>query len=453
MWRTSVAAFDCAKLAVNCINPIFWHYIIMTSETSGKEHTFDARGKVSKFAGNEAAYINKVLEADTWSSTYCSGQSWVRSLEIAFAEKWGMKYAIAMNSGTSTLHACLVAAGVKAGDEVISPALTVIMNTTTTLHANAIPVFADIREDTWTIDPQDIRKKITQKTKAIIVVTVYGLPVDYDEIMEIANEHGLSVIEDNAECFLSMYKGRLTGTIGHFSSYSFENSKHLSCGEGGLVLTNDEAGATLVRKTGGHGFMSLGAAEARVVQTAGLDVSDPDFKRHDILGWNYRMPEFCAAVALAQLEKIDLLVDLRVKAALQYDLVLEETNCSFLRRQHVPDGWTHSYWCWSVLYVSENANGVSHKEFRQMLREAGGSTVRAAWSVPYLEPLMSTGAFKERFPAIYDDLTYSKGLCPVAEKIQRGILQFKTSMRSDAEIKVETDALRRAIQLVKRFAE
>ena len=132
----------------------------------------DSRGKVTKFAGNELEYITSVLEAETWSSTYCSGQSWSRSLEIAFAKKFGTKYAIAMNSGTSTLHACLIAAGVKAGDEVISPALTVIMDTTATLHANAIPVYADIREDTWTIDPEDIKRKITPKTKAIIVVTI-----------------------------------------------------------------------------------------------------------------------------------------------------------------------------------------------------------------------------------------------------------------------------------------
>ena len=415
---------------------------------SNEDLRVDSRGKISKFAGNELEYVSQVLNAETWSSTYCEGQSWVRSLEMAFSKKWGMKYAIAMNSGTSTLHACLVAAGVNAGDEVISPALTVIMDTTTTLHANAIPVYADIREDTWTIDPEDIKRKITPKTKAIIVVTIYGLPVHYDEIMAIAREHSLSVIEDNAECFLSMYKGQLTGTIGHFSSYSFENTKHLSCGEGGIVLTNNECGAAIVRKTGGHGFMSLGAVESRVVQAAGLDVSDPEFKRHDMLGWNYRMPEFCAAIALAQLEKIDHLVGLRVAAAQQYERVLEQTKCTFLKKQHVPDGWTHSYWCWPVLYLPNEANGVSHKEFRQLLKSSGGSTLRAAWSVPYLEPLMTTGAFRERLPHIYEGITYPQGLCPVAENLQRNILQFKTSMRSDEEVMKEVEALRKAILTV-----
>ena len=136
---------------------------------------FDSRGKATKFVGNEMNYISKVIDAETWSSTYCSEQSWARSLEIAFARRWGMKYAVAMNSGTSTLHACLVASGVKAGDEVISPALTVVMDTTATLHANAVPVYADIREDTWTIDPEDVKRKITDKTKAIIVVQLLYL--------------------------------------------------------------------------------------------------------------------------------------------------------------------------------------------------------------------------------------------------------------------------------------
>jgi perosamine synthetase len=191
--------------------------------------------------------------------------------------------------------------------------------------------------------------------------------------------------------------------------------------------------------------MSLGAAESRVVQAAGLDVSDPTFKRHDVLGWNYRMPEFCAAIALAQLEKVTELVELRIKAAKQYDAILEETKCTFLQKQHVPDGWTHSYWCWPVRFLPGEANGVSHKEFRQLLKSAGASTVRAAWSVPYLEPLMSTGKFTERLPQIYHGLSSSEGLCPIAESLQRNIMQFKTSMRNDTEVNIEVEALRNAI--------
>ncbi|MGZ3661391.1 MAG: DegT/DnrJ/EryC1/StrS family aminotransferase, partial [Bdellovibrionota bacterium] len=165
-----------------------------------------------KYLGNELEYLKKVLSSESWSAT---GGSWNQALEQAFAKKFGAKYGVALNSGTSTLHAALEAVAVGPGDEVISPALTVIMDTTATIHANAVPVYADILPDTWTIDPKDIERKITPKTKAIFAVSIYGLPCDMDPIMALANKYNIKVIEDNAQCFLSTYKGRMTGTIGH----------------------------------------------------------------------------------------------------------------------------------------------------------------------------------------------------------------------------------------------
>ena len=178
-----------------------------------------------KYLGNELEYLKKVLQSESWSATV---GSWNQELEKAFARKIGTKYGIALNSGTSTLHAALEAAGVKPGDEVISPTVTVIMDTTATLHANAIPVYVDVDPETFTINPKDIERKMTPKTKAIITVGIYGLSPDMDPIMELAKKHGIVVIEDNAQCFLNTYKGRMAGTIGHMSSYSFENTKHIS---------------------------------------------------------------------------------------------------------------------------------------------------------------------------------------------------------------------------------
>src|SRR3990167_10825882 len=133
----------------------------------------------SKYLGNELEYLRKVLEGESWSST---AGSWTINLERTFAKKYGARYAVAFNSGTSTLHAALEAAGVGPGDEVISPAITVIMNTTATIHANAIPVYCDIDPDTFNMDPKDLEKRITPKTKAIITVAIYGLPCDMDPI-------------------------------------------------------------------------------------------------------------------------------------------------------------------------------------------------------------------------------------------------------------------------------
>ena len=285
-------------------------------------------------------------------------------MEMSLARKFGVKHAVALNSGTSTLHAALEACGVAPGDEVISPALSVIMDTTATIHANAVPVYADIDARTFNIDPVDLRRKITKKTKAIIPVSLYGLPADMDPIMEMAKEFNLTVIEDNAQCFLSTYKGRMAGTIGHMASYSFENTKHISCGEGGAIITNNEKFAELVRKIGGHGFKNLKADEGRI--RLNQDVfQNPHYKRHDEIGWNYRLPEFNAAVALAQLERIDELVDLRIKSAQFFMEVM--SRCDYLIPQYVPSGYTHSYYTLGVVYEGPGENRGFMGRFSQRI--------------------------------------------------------------------------------------
>ena len=377
----------------------------------------------SKYLGNELIYLKKVLKSESWSAT---GGSWNHVLEQEFAKKFGAKHAIAMNSGTSTLHAALEAAGVGPGDEVISPALTVIMDTTATIHANAVPVYADINEETFNIDPSDIKRKITPKTKAIIPVALYGLPCDMDPIMELAEKHGLAVIEDNAQCFLSRYKGRLTGTIGHMASYSFETTKHMSCGEGGMVITNNEGFAEMVRKVGGHGFKNLKADEGRI--RLNQDVfQNPNYKRHDEIGWNYRMSEFGAAIALAQLERLEELVKLRITSAKIFMDVMKE--CDYLIPQKCPKGYTNSYYTLGVVYNGEKAIGVSWEEFRKAYVEAGGDGFYGAWSVPYLEPVIAERKFVKRCPWVYKNISYKKGLCPTAERVQQRLMQFKTNYR------------------------
>ena len=298
----------------------------------------------SKYLGNEELYLNKVLNSENWSSTE---GSWTGRLEREFATKFECKHGIAFNSGTSTMHSALEALGVGPGDEVISPALSVIMNTSTTIHANAIPVYADILPDTYTIDPRDVERKITSKTKAIMIVSVYGLPCEMDELME---------------CFLSRYKGKLVGTFGDFSSYSFENSKHMSCGEGGMIITNNTDLAEKCRKSGGHGFKNLKADEGRV--KSNLDVfQNPNYKRHSQIGWNYRLSEFSSAIALAQLERLDELVDMRKQSA---EVFLEAINgCDYITPQFTPDYSDNSYWAVGVKYYGDEKIGVSWEEFRK----------------------------------------------------------------------------------------
>jgi perosamine synthetase len=394
----------------------------------------------SKYLGKELDYLKKVLSSESWSST---GGSWNNILEKKFAEKFGVKYGVALNSGTSTLHAALEAGGIKPGDEVISPGLTVIMDSTATIHANAVPVYADIEPGTWTMDPKDLEKKITAKTKAIIPVSIYGLPCDMDPIMEIAKKHDLVVIEDNAQCMLSKYKGKLTGTIGDMASYSFENTKHISCGEGGIVITNNEEYAEMVRKVGGHGYKNLKAEEGRIRLNQEV-FQNPNYKRHDVLGWNYRLPEFNAAIALAQLERIEELVDLRKKSAKIFIDVMNDYD--FLIPQEVPDGFENSYYTLGVLYEGKEKIGASWEDFRKEYVENSGDGMYGAWSIPYMEPVIKNMAFAKRYPEIYGNLKYNKGLCPVAEEVQQKLMQFKTNYRDVELAKVKAEALRKTCE-------
>lgn len=400
----------------------------------------EAQKNPSKYLGRELEYLEKVLLSESWSGT---GGNWNQTLERAFAKRIGTNYAVALNSGTSTLHAALEAGGVKPGDEVISPALTVIMDTTATIHANAVPVYADVNPETYNIDPDDIAKKITSKTKAIIAVGLYGLPPDMDPIMALAEKHNLVVIEDNAQSFLATYKGRMTGGIGHMASFSFENTKHLSCGEGGMVTANDEKLAEMVRKIGGHGFKNLRAEEGRVRLNADI-FQDPNYKRHDVLGWNYRLSEFGAAIAFAQLERADELVELRTKSAKMFIDLMKGTD--YLIPQATPNGYTNTYYTLGVSYHGDKSIGVSWMEFRKAYMAEGGDGIYGAWSVPYLEPVMATRQFVARCPWVYENIRYEAGLCPVAERIQPRIMQFKTNYRDLTLAQHKAEALEKTIK-------
>jgi len=399
-----------------------------------------------KYNGNEIVYVSQALDTKTRSER----KPFTLQLETAFKEKFGMKYAITENSGTSTLHTCLAAAGVGAGDEVICPAQTVVMTATTILHQNAIPVFADIDPDTLNIDPKDIERKITSKTKAIYAVHMHGLPADMDAIMSLAEKHNLVVIEDAAQCVLGMYKGRIAGSIGHMSSFSFENKKHLSAGEGGIVLTNNEKFGTIVRKTAFNGYKILSAGQ-ELRQLLPTEFQDPHYKRHDILGWNYRMNEVTAAVALAQVERMDFIVKRRQKVASYFYEAVDE--CTWIKPQLIPEGYVSSYWSFCALYEGELLLGRTWKDFYNAYKEAGGDGFYGGLSVVYEEIVIKDLQFIESGylpshagPCEYaKSFKWQKGICPVAEAVQPKIMQFKTNYRNLEDAKKQANILKNVI--------
>lgn len=361
-------------------------------------------------------------------------------LEEEFAKKIGVKYAIGVNSGTSALHCCLAAMQIGKSDEVIVPPLTFASTAFSVLYLGAVPVFADIDPDTFNIDPDKIQEKITSRTKAIIPVALYGLPADMDSIMDIAASNNLFVLEDSAECLLGKYKGRLSGTIGDMGIFSFERSKHMTTGNGGMIITKDEELAERARKFSVLGYSTL-KADAYGSKPPKDVIQNPNFDRHLFVAPNYRLPEVCAAMALAQLEKLDELVGKRIKIASLYSEAVQD--CNWLKPQKTPEEVVNSYWTFAMILKGED-KGISWRDFRKTFLEEGGDPFYAAWELTYMEPAIADMEFKE------NNVKYKKGLCPLAEDIQPKLIQLKTNYGSMEYAQEQSLSLERTIKKLSR---
>jgi perosamine synthetase len=393
----------------------------------------DYKNKFGKYNGNEAEYALRVLDSESPENR---GYPWVTKFEDKFCELSGAKYAIAVNSATSGLHAALVAADIGPGDEVIQPALTVIMNSLVTIACGATPVFVDINPDTWNIDANSIEKKITSKTKAIMAVSLFGLPLDIEPIMVLAKKHNLIVIDDSAETITGKHKGKFPGMYADMAVYSFENKKHMSSGsEGGMVITSNPKLAEKVRKFSGIGYKNLTASAGRT-SLASSEFQNPDYERHDVLGLNYRMNAITAAVGLAQLERIEFLVKRRISIGEKFlDAV---KDCEYLLPQGHLDDTTHTFYTFGVRYLGEKMRGISWKDFYNRYTAKGGNGFYSAWINPYLEPVLKGKKLGEQI--------LNFGLCPIAEEYQKSIMLFKTNHRNPDEASKDVQILKDLIK-------
>jgi perosamine synthetase len=392
--------------------------------------------KVQRIGELERTYVQEVLDAQFRTS---AGSMMTGRLETAFAKLFGVRYAISFINGTATMHAALAAAGVGSGDEVIVPPLTMASTSFVVLQAGATPIYADVDPDTWTIDPASIEERLTPRTRAIIPVDIYGLSPDMDPIMELARRHNLTVIEDAAQCFLGYYKGRVVGSIGHAGSFSFQSSKHMTSGEGGMITTDDEDYADRIRRYGSLGYAAVkaGAGKGKITRET---IQDPQYERHAGLGWNYRLPELCAAVALAQMERLPDLVARRIECARLYAEAVR--GCNWLVPQAVPDGYVHAYWTY-VLRLADDARPDWY-EFRRKYLELGGDGIYACWQLTYLEPAFRCLPSQTGTPAAARQ-RYAPGICPVAEALQPRLLQFKTNYVDLDAAQSKAEALARTI--------
>jgi len=388
-----------------------------------------------RFSNDEVKLIKKVILSGESSSMSGSTN---KMFEDKFAKTVGAKYAVAFNSGTSTLHAALHALDVGYGDEVIVPALTVIADLNVILAKNAIPVFADVDPHTFNIDQKDIEKKITKKTKAIIVVPLYGLPCEYDKIKKISKKYRIKVINDAAQSPLAEYKGLPIASLFDITSFSFDATKHMTTGDGGMITTNSKRTATKIRKFGCLGYKALTARDGRIRKIKDIFQS-PNYSRHDDIGLNYRMSEFQGAIGIVQTKKLKRFVNLRRKIAKKYMKVIKE--CKFLLPQANTDEKLHSYWTFAARIISPK---ISWQKFRKKFIEFGGTGIFASWKLLYQEDVFKNGNWKKQCPKLYKN--YKLVPCKNAEKIQKELLQFPLNFKNLDAAQKSIKALEKTIK-------
>mgnify|MGYP000179725441 FL=1 len=388
-----------------------------------------------RFSNEEVKLITKVIKSGESSSMTGSAN---KIFEDSFAKKVGAKYAIAFNSGTSTLHAALHSLDVGYGDEVIVPALTVIADLNVIIARNAIPIFADVDPYTFNIDPNDIENKITNKTKAIIVVPLYGLPCEYDKIKKISKKYGIKVINDAAQSPLAEYKGLPIASLFDITSFSFDATKHMTTGDGGMITTNSKQTATKIRKFGCLGYKALTAKDGRIRNIKDIFQS-PDYSRHDDIGLNYRMSEFQGAIGIIQTKKLQSFVNLRRKIAIEFMEAVKD--CKFLLPQATSKDKLHSYWTFAVRIISPN---ISWQNFRKKFIEFGGTGIFASWKLLYQEDVFKNGNWKKQCPHLYKN--YKLKSCKNAEMIQKQLLQFPLNFKDTKSAQKSIIALKKTIK-------
>ena len=294
-----------------------------------------------KATREEIDAVVAVLESGHLSIAQGSGMPNAEGLEKEFAEYVGAKYCLAVNTGTSALHCAVAGVGVEPGDEVIVPAYTFVATAMAVFHHNAIPIFADINPDTYLIDPQKIEEKITERTKAIMPVHIYGLPCDMDEINQIARKHNLKVIEDCAQAYGPFYKDKRPGTLADVSGFAMTPTKHLMVGEGGLVTTNSQEVYEKANKIRMFGEL----VDLRSQHRAYLS---------DHVGWNYKIPEMSSALARVKLSHLG-----DFSGAMQRNaehLTEQLKDIDGLETPLVPSDRTHGYYVYPVKVVPEKMN-------------------------------------------------------------------------------------------------
>lgn len=354
--------------------------------------------------GNEKRYLAECIDTG-WIS---SEGPFVQRLEEGMARQTGRQHGIAVANGSVALDVAVTALGLGPGDEVILPTFTIISCAAAIVRAGATPVVVDSDPHTWNMDPGDVAAKITTRTKAIMVVHIYGLPVDLDPILALAAQHGLKIIEDAAEVIGQTYQGKPCGSFGDISTFSFYPNKHVTTGEGGMVLTDDAKLAGRCRS-----LRNLCFQKKRFV--------------HEELGWNFRMSNLQAALGVAQLERLDEFVTKKRWLGQRYNELLQGLSGVCLPLPEMP-GAQNIYWVYGL--VLDDEVPFDAEEAMRRLAAAGVGTR------PFFWPMHEQPVFRQM--GMFEGVT-----CPVAERLARRGFYLPSGLAlTEAQLVRVADALR-----------
>lgn len=386
-----------------------------------------------RFSGNEEKYINEIFKR----GFKFKKKPFSERFENKFSKLHNVKYSICINSCTSALHVAFLALNLKKNDEILVPALTPIMCGTSVHLAGGTPVYVDVDPNTFLIDINDIKKKITNKTKAILAVHMYGGICNLRELKKICKINKIFLVEDCAKSMIARDENNLiTGSVGDISCWSFQTAKQLTCGDGGILTTNNAILAKKIRKFSNLGFKVLNAKSNKIVVTKDQR-QNPNYKRFDEIGYNYRMNEFTAAIALAQCERVNYFVKKRRKAALSLIKILK--NNKHLIPQKISKNAYSTYYTLAVKLIKKSSQKkLSWSNFRKKFMEFGGDGIYAASKLIHQEP-----AIKKNKIGKMSNRT------PNAKKLQKELLLFTTNQSNQKEINIQTKALKNTIDYFK----
>jgi perosamine synthetase len=340
--------------------------------------------------GNEGKYVQECIDSG-WIS---SEGPFVDRFEQQFAKRIGRKYGVAVSSGTAGLDIAIASLNIGPGDEVIMPTFTIISCASAVIKAGATPVLVDCNKDNWNMEVMQIESLITPSTVAIMAIHIYGLPVDMNPIFSIAKKYSLTIIEDAAEVIGQTYHGKPCGALGHLSVFSFYPNKHITTGEGGMIVADDIQVANRCRSLRNLCFQS----KQRFV--------------HDELGWNYRMSNIQAAIGCAQLEKLDEHIKLKRSSGKNYSGIFKDMKG--IRKPLLKTDYAENiYWVFGV--VLEDILKVDAKLIMDLLKEQNIGTRPFFWCMHEQPVFKRMGLFK-------------KDNFPVAEELSRRGFYFPSGM-------------------------